>query len=384
MSEPYFVDPFELTKPADDRRITVQNLHMSFMTASGEVKAIRGVDFHLDQGETLAIVGESGCGKSATIQTIMRLNEEPPAKIKEGVIRYTHGDIDVDIAQLSNKEMQQYRGKEFSMIFQDAMTSLNPTTKVGKQVVEAIRKHTNKSYSEAKAEAIELFAKVGLPNPETVFDRFPHTMSGGQRQRVMIAMALSCNPAVLFADEPTTALDVTIQSQILTLMDQLKREQHMGIIFITHNLGAVARMADRVHVMYAGQFVEKGTLEEIFYEPKHPYTWGLLGSVPDLKGSKNRLISIPGTPPDLFAPPKGCAFAARCPYAMEVCLEHDPDVTELGGTHTCRCWLLHPDCPIKVETPVGGGLYDRKNKPQPSGARQNNAQPAVTDGKEEA
>ncbi len=354
MSEPYFVDPFELTKPSDDRRITVQNLHMSFMTANGEVKAIRGVDFHLDQGETLAIVGESGCGKSATIQTIMRLNEEPPATIKQGVIRYTHGDIDVDIAKLTNKEMQQYRGKEFSMIFQDAMTSLNPTTKVGKQVVEAIRKHTNKSYAVAKEEAIELFAKVGLPNPETVFDRFPHTMSGGQRQRVMIAMALSCNPAVLFADEPTTALDVTIQSQILTLMDQLKREAHMGIIFITHNLGAVARMADRVHVMYAGQFIEKGTLEEIFYEPKHPYTWGLLGSVPDLKSSsKRRLISIPGTPPDLFAPPKGCGFAARCPYAMEVCLEHDPDVTELGGTHTCRCWLLHPDCPVKVEAPVG-------------------------------
>ncbi len=348
-----------------ERLLTVDNLHVSFLTANGEVKAIRGIDFHLDRGETLAIVGESGCGKSVTVQTIMRLNAEPPAEIKDGSIRYTNGDIDIDICRQTQKQMQQYRGKEFSMIFQDAMTSLNPTTKVGKQIVEAIRKHTGMSYEDAKKKTIALFDQVGLPNPEQVFDRYPHTMSGGQRQRVMIAMALCCEPTVLLADEPTTALDVTIQSQILNLMNQLKRENNTSIIFITHNLGIVARMADRVAVMYSGQIVETGTLDEIYYKPKHPYTWGLLGSVPDLKSeSSERLYSMPGTPPDLFAPPEGCAFAARCPYCMNACMKHNPGQYKISETHSARCWLLDERCPENIIPPAGReketGKYPRK------------------------
>ncbi len=339
-----------------ERLIDVKDLEVSFMTANGEVKAVRGIDFQLDKGETLAIVGESGCGKSVTIQTIMRLNLEPPAVIKGGSITYTNSEknIKVDITKLNNKQMQAYRGKEFSMIFQDAMTSLNPTSKVGRQIVEAIRKHTALSYMEAKKNAIELLGKVGLPNPEAVFSRYPHTMSGGQRQRVMIALALSCNPSILFADEPTTALDVTIQSQILDLMNTIKKERDMGIIFITHNLGVVARMADRVAVMYAGQIIESGMLREIFYQPKHPYTWGLLGSVPELKKSENkRLLSIPGTPPDLFAPPKGCGFAARCPYCMKACLDYMPGEYSITDSHFARCWLLDEECSTRITPPVG-------------------------------
>ena len=337
-----------------EKLISVEGLKVSFMTANGEVQAVRGVDFELHAGETLAIVGESGCGKSVTVQTIMRLNPEPPAVIKEGKIHYTHGDVDVDIAKLSDKEMRSLRGKEFSMIFQDAMTSLNPTTRVGKQVAEAIRTHQKVSKKEARQKTLELFERVGLPDAESVYLRYPHTMSGGQRQRVMIAMALACSPAVLFADEPTTALDVTIQSQILELMNSIKEQENMGIIFITHNLGIVSRMADKVNVMYAGQFVEKGSLYDIFYHPKHPYTWGLLGSVPSVREDrKERLASIPGTPPDLFAPPKGCAFAARCPYAMNVCREYNPGEYQIADGHTARCWLIDKECPQEIVPPVG-------------------------------
>ena len=346
------------------RLLDVKGLQVSFLTANGEVKAVRGVDFYLNKGETLAIVGESGCGKSVTVQTIMRLNPEPPAEIRGGEIRYTNGDVDIDIAKLTDKEMQQYRGREFSMIFQDAMTSLNPTTKVGKQVTEAILKHRDVSRAEAKQIAISLFEKVGLPNPETVFDRYPHTMSGGQRQRAMIALALSCSPAILFADEPTTALDVTIQAQILSLMNQIKKETDMGIIFITHNLGVVARMADRVAVMYAGEIVETGSLREIFYQPKHPYTWGLLGSVPDLKVNLgHRLTSIPGTPPDLFAPPAGCGFAARCPYCMECCMMEKPGSYKISEGHVASCFLLDEDCPVEITPPAGRDAEVFKTRP---------------------
>lgn len=334
----------------DRRLIDVEDLRVSFLTASGEVQAVRGVSFYLDKGETLAIVGESGCGKSVTVQTIMRLNPEPPAVIKSGSIVYKGT---TDIAKLNDKQMQTLRGREFSMIFQDAMTSLNPTMKVGKQLREAIVQHNGKSSrATAKQESIKMLARVGLPNPEQVYERFPHTMSGGQRQRVMIALALCCNPSVLFADEPTTALDVTIQSQILDLMNQLKQELDMSIIFITHNLGVVARMADRVAVMYAGKIIEEGTLEDIFYRPRHPYTWGLLGSVPSLKmDTATRLTSIPGTPPDLFAPPAGCGFAARCPHCMKACMENSPPQHTVAPGHTASCWLLDDACPIKVEPP---------------------------------
>ncbi len=330
--------------------LEVSGLKVSFDTYAGEVKAVRGVDFYLDSGETLAIVGESGCGKSVTIQTVMRLNPEPPASIKGGSILYKGEEL----TSKTDKEMRAYRGKEFSMIFQDAMTSLNPVSRIGRQMSEAIRVHEKVSKEEAKARAIEMLGKVGLSNPETVYRRYPHTLSGGQRQRVMIAMALCCHPSILLADEPTTALDVTTQAQILNLMKELQKETGCGIILITHNLGVVARMAERVAVMYAGQIVEKGKLDDIFYHPKHPYTWGLLGSMPDMQESRSsRLTAIPGSPPDLFAPPAGCGFAARCPYCMKVCLSHDPLETPVSEGHTARCWLLDERAENRVVPPVG-------------------------------
>ncbi len=330
--------------------LEVNNLHVSFQTVIGEVKAVRGVDFYVDQGETLGIVGESGCGKSVTVQTIMRLNPEPPAQIKEGEILYKG----VDLARLTDKQMQNYRGKEFSMIFQDAMTSLNPTTKIGKQMREMLQSHQKISDQEAKKAILKMFELVRLPSPETVYKRFPHTLSGGQRQRVMIAMALCCNPSILIADEPTTALDVTIQAQILEVMNNLKKELNTSIIFITHNMGVVARMADRIAVMYAGQIVESGTARDVFYHPRHPYTWGLLGSMPNLVGDvPKRLTSIPGAPPDLFAPPAGCGFASRCPYCMKACVDHAPDMHQISEGHKARCWLLDPRCPVQVKAPIG-------------------------------
>jgi oligopeptide transport system ATP-binding protein len=330
--------------------LEVKDLQVSFDTYAGEVKAVRGVNFHIDQGETLAIVGESGCGKSVTIQTIMRLNPEPPARIKEGSILYGGEDL----VQKTDKEMRAYRGKEFSMIFQDAMTALNPVARIGKQMVEAIRVHEKVSREDAANRAIEMLGKVGLSNPATVFKRYPHTLSGGQRQRVMIAMALCCHPPILMADEPTTALDVTTQAQILRLMKDIQKETGCAIVLITHNLGVVARMADRVAVMYAGQIVEKGSLDDIFYHPKHPYTWGLLGSMPDMQERTDaRLASIPGSPPDLFAPPQGCAFAARCPYCMEVCVDHNPGEYQVSDDHVSRCWLLDERAGNQVVPPAG-------------------------------
>ena len=335
----------------NEHLLEVNDLRVSFDTYAGEVKAVRGVDFYLDGGETLAIVGESGCGKSVTVQTIMRLNPEPPAAIRGGSILYKGEDL----TKKTDKEMRAYRGKEFSMIFQDAMTSLNPVSRIGRQMSEAIRIHEKDvTREDAKARAIEMLGKVGLSNPETVYRRYPHTLSGGQRQRVMIAMALCCHPSILLADEPTTALDVTTQAQILKLMKDIQKDTGCGIILITHNLGVVARMAERVAVMYAGQIVEKGALSDIFYHPKHPYTWGLLGSMPDMQESRStRLTAIPGSPPDLFAPPKGCGFAPRCPYCMEVCLSHAPGETPVAPGHTSRCWLLDERAGNHVKPPVG-------------------------------
>jgi oligopeptide transport system ATP-binding protein len=336
--------------------LEVKDLKVSFDTYAGEVQAVRGVSFHLDKNETLAIVGESGCGKSVTVQTLMRLNPEPPSRIKQGSILYKGEEL----VGKTDKQMRDYRGKEFAMVFQDAMTSLNPVSRVGSQIVEAIRVHERDvSREDAKKRAIEMLGKVGLPNPEQVFRRYPHTMSGGQRQRAMIAMALACNPSVLIADEPTTALDVTTQAQILDLMKDIQAETGCGIILITHNLGVVARMADRVAVMYAGKIVEEGQLDDVFYRPKHPYTWGLLESMPDLRDrSADRLASIPGAPPDLFAPPTGCGFMARCPYCMEVCTKHDPARTCVAGDHATRCWLQDERAP-KVEPPMGDEKFLR-------------------------
>lgn len=329
--------------------LDVQDLHVSFDTHAGEVRAVRGVSFWLDAGETLSIVGESGCGKSVTIQTIMKLLPSPPSQIKSGAITYQG----TDITYLSDKAMESYRGKEFSMIFQDSMTSLNPTMRVGRQMCEGILRHQRVSRQEAQQISAELLGQVGLPNPELVAKRYPHTMSGGQRQRVMIAMAMACNPKILFADEPTTALDVTMQAQILDLMNHLKEKRGTSILLITHDLGVVAKMADRIAVMYAGKIVEYGDARQVFYRPSHPYTWGLLGAMPNLiQDVKSELYAIPGTPPDLYAPPKGCAFAARCPYAMEACLKEDPPEFACGQGHGSRCWLLDPRAP-DVTPPEG-------------------------------
>ena len=326
--------------------LDVNDLHVSFDTYAGEVKAVRGVTFSLHEGEVLAIVGESGCGKSVTAQTVMKLNPMPPARIPQGAVRLGEHDI----VNASEKEMQRLRGKEVSMIFQDPMTCLNPTKQVGKQIVEAIKHHRKLSSKEAKEEAIKYLKMVNIPNPEERAKQYPHEFSGGMRQRAMIAMALSCSPKVLIADEPTTALDVTIQAQILELMKDLQKKTHMGIIFITHNLGVVAGMADRVAVMYAGKIVETGTVEDVFYRNAHPYTQALLKSLPTVDADKKeRLVSIAGTPPDLLDPPKGCGFAARCKHCMHICQEEQPPEFTVGEGHTASCWLLHPDCPSAEE-----------------------------------
>lgn len=335
-----------------ERILDIQDLRVSFDTYAGEVKAVRGVSFHVDQGEVLAIVGESGCGKSVTAQTIMKLNPMPPARIVSGSVRLGEHDI----VAAGEKEMQAIRGKEVSMIFQDPMTCMNPTTQVGKQIVEAIKLHQKLSSKEAKEEAIRCLKQVRIPNPEERAKQYPHQFSGGMRQRAMIAMALSCNPKLLIADEPTTALDVTIQAQIMELLADIKNEIHTAIILITHDLGVVAGSADRVAVMYAGKIVETGSTRDIFYHSAHPYTQALIGSLPSVDVTKQqRLVSIPGTPPDLLAPPKGCGFAARCKYCMRVCQEEYPPEFTVGEGHTANCWLLHPDCPCAKERGMTDG-----------------------------
>ena len=311
--------------------LDVQDLHISFDTHAGEVQAVRGVSFWLDAGEMLSIVGESGCGKSVTIQTIMKLLPSPPSRIKSGSITYQGADI----THLSDKAMESYRGKEFSMIFQDSMTSLNPTMRVGRQMCEGILRHQRVSRQEAQQISAELLGQVGLPNPELVAKRYPHTMSGGQRQRVMIAMAMACNPKILFADEPTTALDVTMQAQILDLMNHLKEKRGTSILLITHDLGVVASLCDRILIMYGGKIVESGSDREIFYDPKHPYTRGLLQCVHNPE-KKEKLKPIAGSPPDLLKPPAGCPFVDRCPEAMKVCKLYMPEVTTYSATQIGR------------------------------------------------
>ena len=324
-----------------EKLLEVRDLRVHFRTHGGEVQAVRGVSFDLHKGETLCIVGESGSGKSVTAQTIMRLIPMPPGRIVSGSIRFQGKDI----VQLPEREMQKIRGRSMGMIFQDPMTSLNPTMTIGRQIAEPLIKHQGLSPEQARERAVELLQLVGIPNPRERVRQFPHQFSGGMRQRAMIAIALACNPALLIADEPTTALDVTIQAQILELMQDLKRRLGTAIILITHDLGVVARMADRIAVMYAGQIVEQGTAEEIFYHPKHPYTEALLSSIPRLDDRRERLQAIPGTPPDLFAPPRGCAFAARCPYTMRVCHDYDPELEEIRPDHYAKCWLHHPYAP---------------------------------------
>ncbi|GGN53079.1 MULTISPECIES: ABC transporter ATP-binding protein [Oceanobacillus] len=327
--------------------LEVSDLHISFHTFAGEVQAIRGVNFDLFEGETLAIVGESGSGKSVTTKSIMRLLPPDNSEIKKGKILFK----DTDIAQATEKQMQKIRGKDISMIFQDPMTSLNPTMTIGKQIMEPLLKHQKLSKDKARERALKLLDLVGIPKPEIRIKQYPHQFSGGMRQRVVIAIALACAPKVLIADEPTTALDVTIQAQILDLMKELQKQIETSIIFITHDLGVVANVADRVAVMYGGKIVEIGTVDEIFYNPQHPYTWGLISSMPSLDSGDEELFVIPGTPPDLLHPPKGDAFAPRNPYAMKIDLEEEPPMFQVSDTHFAATWLLHPDAP-KVDPPA--------------------------------
>jgi oligopeptide transport system ATP-binding protein len=322
-----------------ERILDVKDLHVSFHTYAGEVKAVRGVNFHVNRGEAVAIVGESGCGKSVTAQTLMKLIPMPPGEIKKGDILFNG----VNLVNKTNKEMESIRGNEIGMIFQDPMTSLNPTMTIGNQITEGLIKHQNLSRSEANKRAIELLTTVGIPQPEKRVEQYPHEFSGGMRQRAMIAIALACSPKLLIADEPTTALDVTIQAQILDLMKDLQKKTGTSIILITHDLGVVAEMCDRVIVMYAGKVIETGTVDDIFYNPQHPYTKGLLRSVPRLDLNRDEpLTPIFGTPPDLLRPPTGCGFTARCESAMRVCTEFDPELGEVSSTQRSACWLQHP------------------------------------------
>ncbi len=328
------------------RVLEINDLYVSFDTYAGEVQAVRGVTYHVNEGEILAVVGESGCGKSVTAQTIMKLNPSPPSRIKAGSITLCENDI----VAMSERQMQEIRGNDVSMIFQDPMTCLNPTTPVGKQITEAIKLHRGLTGAEAKAEAIRMLELVQIPNAAERAKQYPHEFSGGMRQRAMIAMALSCNPKLLIADEPTTALDVTIQAQIMDLMAEIRKETGTAIILITHDLGVVASLADRVAVMYAGKIVETGTVNEIFYEPRHPYTKALLRSLPHSNTSRDEvLVSIPGTPPDLVCPPDGCGFAARCNNCMKICKKTQPPVYGLTKYHNVSCWLEHKSCPEAKE-----------------------------------
>lgn len=327
-----------------ERILEVKNLEINFHTYAGDVKAIRDVSFHLDKGETLAIVGESGSGKSVTTKSLMGLLANN-AQVMGGSIMF-HGQ---DLLKKTEKEMQDIRGKDIAMIFQDPMTSLDPTMKIGRQIAEPLMKHKKVEKKKAMAQALEILKLVGITNAEERINDYPHQFSGGQRQRIVIAIALVCYPEILIADEPTTALDVTIQAQILDLMKELQQKIETSIIFITHDLGVVAGMADRVAVMYAGQIIEYGTVDEIFYNPKHPYTWGLLNSMPTLESK--HLEAIPGTPPDLLDPPKGDPFAARNPYAMKIDTQQQPPFFKVSDTHYAATWLLHPDAP-KITPPA--------------------------------
>jgi oligopeptide/dipeptide ABC transporter ATP-binding protein len=316
--------------------LEIHDLRVQFETEDGVVKAVDGIDFAVDAGETLGIVGESGCGKSVANMTILGLTRAPTTTISGQIVFDGR-----DLAQLSTEEMRSVRGNDIAMIFQDPLTSLHPFYKVGKQLTEAVQAHQDVSKEVARRRAVELFDLVGIPDADRRIDEYPHEFSGGMRQRAMIAMALVNEPKVLIADEPTTALDVTIQAQILRLIARLQKELGMAVILITHDLGVVADVADSINVMYAGRIVETGTLDQIFYDPQHPYTWGLLGSIarPD-RPRVERLSQITGQPPSLLAPPRGCHFRPRCPHAFEKCGEAPP-LQVRGGEpgHEDRCWL---------------------------------------------
>ena len=327
-----------------EKLLEVKDLKVSFFTDLGETQAVKGAGFAIGEGDFFGIVGESGSGKSVTTKSILRLGPSN-CKIMGGEILF-RGE---DILKKNEAELREIRGGEIAMIFQDSLSALNPVYTVGNKMVELIRRHTNMNKKEAKARVLELLTAVGITDPEKAMNSYPHELSGGMRQRVMIAMALCCNPQLLICDEPTTALDVTIQAQILNLIKRLNRELDMPTILITPALGVVATLCDKVVVMYGGLIMEDGTVEEIFYHPKHPYTMGLIDSIPRVTGGeKQRLKPIPGTPPNLIHPPKGCPFSTRCPYCMNVCMEEMPPYFQEDG-HRTMCWLLHEEAPVNPE-----------------------------------
>jgi oligopeptide transport system ATP-binding protein len=318
--------------------LEIKNLNVSFNTYAGTAYAVRGIDFYLNKGENLAIVGESGCGKTVTAKAIMGLLPKPQSVVGQGGSEINFKGK--NLLHLNESEMSKIRGKEISMIFQDPMTSLNPTMKIGDQIAESVFLHSNISHTESKNVALKMLELVRIPNAKVRLNQYPFEFSGGMRQRAMIAIALACNPNVLIADEPTTALDVTIQAQIMDLIADLQKELNTGVILVTHDLGVVASVADRIQVMYAGKIVERGTVDEIFYNPKHPYTLALLNSVPKLNSNhKETLYSLTGTPPDLINPPVGCPFAARCEHGMKICRVKHPETTNFSKTQECSCWL---------------------------------------------
>ena len=339
--------------------VNVKDLSVSYFTYAGEVQSVRGVSFDIESGKTTALVGESGCGKSVTSKALMGLIERPGV-VKEGSQIFYEGK---NILDFKEKEWLDFRGKECSMIFQDALVSLNPTMMIGKQIMENLENHNDEKLSktEIRKRAQQMLELGAMPDAPACLDKYPHELSGGMRQRVMIATALITNPKLLIADEPTTALDVTIQAQILELMKQLQKKLGMAIIMITHDLGVVADMADEIIVMYAGKIVEKGSNEEIFYNPRHPYTWALMNSVPRLDlDNKEQLVTIEGTIPDMIHPPKGCAFCSRCPYAMNICAEYSPETIELKGGHQVACWLTDPRADVSGVPFHTGGEQDEQ------------------------
>ncbi len=322
--------------------LSVEDLSVSFDTYAGEVKAVNQISFQVFPGEAIGIVGESGCGKSVTAYSLMRLVATPPGRYTKGKIFFEN----TDILQLSDSEMQKIRGNELSMIFQDAMTALNPVLTIGRQITETLKFHQQLTKTQADARAAELLRLVGIPLPEQRLQNYPHEFSGGMRQRAMIAMGLACNPKLLIADEPTTALDVTIQAQIIELMKDLQSQFNTAIILISHDLGVIAGLCSRVLVMYAGKIAESGMARDIFQNPQHPYTRGLLKSLPRLDvRQKQRLPVIEGQPPDLLHSPTGCPFHPRCPHVMHICLEQYPETTKITTAHKVNCWLQHPAAP---------------------------------------
>lgn len=335
-----------------EKLLQVKDLRVSYYTYAGEVQSVRGITFDVEKGETMAVVGESGCGKSVTAKSIMRLIANP-GKIKDGSSIIFDGR---DVLSMSGKELRRYRGEDCAMIFQDALTSLDPTMRVGKQIAEVLLIHGTTDKAAAANKAVDLLRQVGIPNPERRAKEYPHQFSGGMRQRAMIATALACDPKLLIADEPTTALDVTIQAQIIDLMKQMQKERDAAILLITHDLGVVADIAQRICVMYSGKIVERGSADDIFYRARHPYTMALLTAVPrlDLK-NKQHLATIEGTPPDLLKPPAGCPFSTRCQYCMPICRDEMPPVTDFGAGHQASCWLHDPRAPK-----VDAMLYDER------------------------